>query len=70
MQAKDADKNGQIVRLFSRDGHVGSLLPCGVNGDGTVNCWDLAKPNGEVIQCGISNELVDSFAELLGWESL
>lgn len=72
LMAKNAELCGiNIVRLYNNVGkHVASLLACGANEDGTVCNWDLCDPGGKVLYCGIENDLVDSFAKLLGWQEL
>lgn len=82
MKAIDAERQanqtngGFCIRLYSKDAitreavHAASLLPCGIDEAGNVTHWDLATPNGKVQYCGIGNELIDSLAELLGFETI
>lgn len=70
MCAKELKDEINIVRMYNNVGqHVVSLLPCETK-HGIVLSWDLCKPDGTVKYCGIKNDLMDSFAELLGWEEL
>lgn len=63
------EKYAHIVRLYNENGeHRATLLPCGVRENGKITCWDLANPDGKVYHCSITNEMVDSFAELFGWD--
>jgi hypothetical protein len=76
MRATDIDREytktgiARTIRFRdSKGAHVGSLLACGVDEFGYVQGFDLVKPDGTVLYCGVSCELVDSFADLLGWET-
>lgn len=75
MPAKFVDRNGKgnfCLRICNEEGeHCLSLLPCGIDRNGDVICWDLADPDGNVVWCGIENDLVDVFVKSMGgWNKI
>lgn len=78
MKAIDAERefiNGNkniIVRIVNDKGeHIASYAPCGVDSETKdVECWDLAKPDGEVLMCNVPNEVVDFMANYFGWSEV
>lgn len=69
----DRDGGGNLcLRICNEEGeHCLSLLPCGIDMNGDVNCWDLADPDGQVVYCGIENDLVDSLVQHMGgWNKI
>lgn len=61
------DNGNLCLRLFNQEGeHCLSILPCADDEKGNVSCWDLAKPDGKVLWCGVDNELVELLSEQMG----
>lgn len=66
-----AEKEGVCIRLYNKEGkHVASFLGCSADGNGDITDWDLCLPNGHVCYCGITNNLIASFAEIFGFDKL
>lgn len=71
MKATDADRESMCIRLYNSKGeHKASLLACGIDEQGNVDCFDLAEPNGHVLACNISCEEVDMFAQVFEFEPI
>jgi hypothetical protein len=61
------DDNKSVIRLYNNKGeHKLSILPCDYV-EGKLNC-DLATPEGAVLYCGISEDLLNIFISQLGIE--
>lgn len=61
------NKTGWCLRFWNEEKeHIASFVPCAVNSDGTVQCWDFADPNGKVLMCSVDNETVQVMADAFG----
>jgi hypothetical protein len=50
-----------IVKLYDEKGeHVMTLYPCDLGAGGEVN-YDLKKPDGTVVYCGINHHIAEAF---------
>ena len=61
----------EVVRLFNSEGeHKLSILACGIDFKTEEVVYDIATPDGKVKYCGLTEGVVETLKEAIGFATL
>jgi len=63
--------DGEVIRLFNFEGeHKLSILACGIDFKTEEVVYDIATPDGKVQYCGLTEGIVQTLKENIGFATL